>query len=471
MGRQISVDQGTGGVDYPLVRPDRQLGKLVADLCLVYREDLCEFVAPLRITRLSGFGSGTAETAVGPNDKDITIVDAENTVVFNSDAADFTESAWGTDKVVVEWAFEATGEVCRIVAYTDDLAAWPAAFVPTNAVINPRATQKRGSALDKLIVETADGDYTIEGDGIVELSEGYNIELAATVDTAADGAERSSTVTVSCVPGSGLGRYPGCDPTPVLRRFANVTPRETGDISLVAQQCFRAELVPTASDADSVTVVPSTIRIATSCGPCAKCEQFAAVYESYRRLHLKYKALGRRGEAVRDQRKSNITRWNTSINCRKDTSLRLLAIPIGACRLVIGGALCNNTDGPVRSANLRFTFDGEVAVSCLLCRTIWRRGNRDVATKIPPNQWMPYNLTVNDGGYEGGFDCIDPGGQGVIAFQTFFNDAVHGQAVTVTLEALDYDVPPVSMDVNLNCSKTYDPSCCEALRSTTSTAP
>jgi hypothetical protein len=340
MADQISVDQGTGGKDYPLVRPSRQLGRLIADMFLLYVDDHCEFVAPFHVSWLSGFGTAAAETAAGLLAYDITIRDAYDTVVFESADAEIVSSAWG-DKTIVEWSNPEVGSICRVVFYNDALADWSSSFNPDSAVINPRVIQRKPAAVDKLIVETSTTDVTIDGDETVQYSEGYNIALKSSTDDPADGEQRGSTITVDCTPGAGLGRYPGCDPTPVLRRLAGVTPRETGDVSLTAQQCFRAELVPTSSDADSVTVQPGVIRIATSCGPCEKCEQFAAVYEAYRRLHLKYKALGRRAEAVRDQRKANILRWNTSIACRQGTTLRLLAVPIGACRLLVVGSLCN----------------------------------------------------------------------------------------------------------------------------------
>jgi hypothetical protein len=469
MADQISVDQGTGGKDYPLVRPSRQLGRLIADMFLLYVDDHCEFVAPFHVSWLSGFGTAAAETAAGLLAYDITIRDAYDTVVFESADAEIVSSAWG-DKTIVEWSNPEVGSICRVVFYNDALADWSSSFNPDSAVINPRVIQRKPAAVDKLIVETSTTDVTIDGDETVQYSEGYNIALKSSTDDPADGEQRGSTITVDCTPGAGLGRYPGCDPTPVLRRLAGVTPRETGDVSLTAQQCFRAELVPTSSDADSVTVQPGVIRIATSCGPCEKCEQFAAVYEAYRRLHLKYKALGRRAEAVRDQRKANILRWNTSIACRQGTTLRLLAVPIGACRLLVVGSLCNTDDGPLRNVGLQFTFEGEADSNCLLCRTARRRGNRDVNTRIPPGSWMPYNLTAVDGGYSGSFDCIDPGSQGMLAFQLYFAGAVEGQAITVNLEATGHTVPPVSMTANLNCQASYDPSCCETLGTTTTSA-
>jgi hypothetical protein len=58
----------------------------------------------------------------------------------------------------------------------------------------------------------------------------------------------------------------------------------------------------------------------------------------------------------------------------------------------------------------------------------------------------------------------------MLAFQLYFAGAVEGQAITVNLEATGHTVPPVSMTANLNCQASYDPSCCETLGTTTTSA-
>lgn len=466
-GRQLSVDQRTG-THYPFIQPTDDIQFLVGDVCLVYADPECGLTPPFRIKQLTGLGPAEGTPTVQ-------IVDAEDEIVFDSDDAILSDVTWAPDKRILEWANVDDRTVCRLVVFTQwsprqPEYEWPDDFQPVSAVLDPRVLVRRPESVVELIVETADGDFSIKDDTQPIFAPGYNMVITPSANTVVDGGERGASFTFECIPGAGLGKYPGCAPEELVRRLNGVGPSVTGDLAFIAEQCYRTELVVDTIGEDTVSVVPGTVRISTGCTPCATCDQFKAVYEAIRRMRIKFDSIRLRQENAMEQQSANVGRWNTSISCRQATALRLTVAAMPGCRVAVGAALCNTSKEKLQDVSLRITPRGaEGLFPCLVCRSVIRRGNNDVDSPIGPNQWLPYTMTVDGASYIAHFDCIDPGSQGQIAFQLAADGLETGTELCIDLEAIGIEIDSISRCATMTCTNSYSSACCEALETETTT--
>lgn len=393
-GLGIGVVQPQSGLDYPFVRPGLGVDSLqlddveglFADFYLSYDDpgyykNSPLTAHPLRIHWLYGFGDAPAysyggEHAAGvtipaaTHMQDLVVVDANNTVVFDSTQADiFKSDVWGTHYTVYEWikTTKPHEAVCRAVVYNDlhtnqTPPSRPLAFLPRNAVLDERAVEKIPKRVLALRVEN-NGCVTPWFKNKVTLVNGFNTELelgftqAAGIDLSAlPGQELAlsrvtTDVTLSAGAGTGKGQFglctladsSGCDET----RPTNVCPPEddiilqlcneldaedikkingvgpaAGNLFLNANQCVYVRH-PLAYNADIPASTPNTVEVGADCPPCCACQDYVDTANYMNAVAANYAAIGRRVENVKAVHEENITRWEIQRACRLQRPLRL----------------------------------------------------------------------------------------------------------------------------------------------------
>lgn len=110
-------------------------------------------------------------------------------------------------------------------------------------------------------------------------------------------------MTLSLVPGQGLGLNPGCtDDERLLQTLNRVPSTSHNNIGLTMGDCYRLEPVfeQLTSSPPTYSIEPGKLKVYGDCEPCCLCSQYEAVYEAIVKLDETYKSLGRKSEKVRD---------------------------------------------------------------------------------------------------------------------------------------------------------------------------
>lgn len=448
--RQITVDQQQGGTIYPFIEATDDLAQLIGDLYLNYKDNDCALEAPFSIKWLRGFGTEIATDPAGSvHEYDMEIVDAAGTTVFDTREADYYRKVdWGNDDGdylrVLEWADETTGQILRAVIFTawdatDEPRDWPVYFEPESARIDPRTIERLPPYVTSLAVITNladdEDDIDIEGGQNVKLRAGYNAELELLDEDDGvellDGQPNVKVVQLNLDPGLGLGRFP-CEEELYVRRINGVVPDANGNVIFDATNkgapptglCYRIER-PVFEGEDGTEVTKHTLKLSNDCGTCCDCDDFINVYEAIRVLTNRYKALGLRAEAVRDQYRLNKQRWEAGASCRTGSRIQVAAEAVAECKVAIAIGLCNTTDGPLTDVELRICFQygpdssGVTATStiagCILCNTTVRKGNTIPGATTGAHSKV-YTLEGTWPRFSARFDCIHPGTNGVVTF-------------------------------------------------------
>jgi hypothetical protein len=116
-----------------------------------------------------------------------------------------------------------------------------------------------------------------------------------------------ATLTISAIPGTGLGQFNSCDdqeePIDYLARINGATPNEDGDLVLSTTACHRIVGVPTSNK----------IQLGNDCVPCCDCQDYAnvvkALEERLNRLALVHTQINTTASDVND----DIIDYNTNI--------------------------------------------------------------------------------------------------------------------------------------------------------------
>lgn len=471
--RQIAVDQLQGGEKYPFVAPTDDLDQLIGDLYLNYADADCSAALPFSIKWLEGFGTEDVVNPVGAvHTYDMEIVDADGNTVFDSRDADvFKTTPWGDNSgdfaVVAEWVNTETGAILRAVIYTawisaEDARDWPVYFEPDNGVIDPRTLERLPPYVSQLAIindltDESEDDNIDSGENVV-LDGGYNSTVAhlTEAESTVDGGAYVRVIQIDLEPGTGLGRFP-CDPEVVIKQINGVSPNELGNIIVDASGCWRAERPLENVDDHEADVVLATLQLLNSCGPCCDCASFVKVYKAIKNLDKRYRDFGIRAEAIRDQYLANKNRWSDSQSCRTEggVSIQIAAEAFPGCKVAIGVAVCNNTDSPLQNVTLDVDFDygpgddnyiepppwtgppedepppvtaSNSLVGCILCNSTARKGN------VPPGGGSskgskPYKIGGAWPNYKIGFDCINPGDQGVVTWVMKFDGCSNSDVV------------------------------------------
>jgi len=472
------VDPIIGGVvgigQYPFICPSDSLSFLISDVYLNYTDFDREHGKHLKIDWLCGFGQGRAigtppGGACAAHPYDLQISDKSGAVVFNSvSAIRFSAFPWGSGRKILEWV-NADDEILRVViatTWSDNIIVngWPSYFEPDSAKLDPRTYQAIPGRIRTISVVTdkddPSKDITLPQGADVVFRGGYNVAISPGDVRGPDGGQLIQPLTISADPGAGIGKFP-CEPDSFLRRINDATADGNGNVVVDATECYRLER-PLSSAADdslalpfkSATVTPGTMKISNDCGPCCDCQDFVNVYEAIRKVSDKYSELGARAEAVRDQYKINRQRWLANKQCRKGGNLQLIMQNLSMCRVAVVGALCNNTDMPLKNVELRFCFTSTLP-GCILCNTTTMKGNGS-------NRTHPYKLGGGWPRYSAYFDCIMPGENGVIGFVMFFPNCGEGDTVSAILRALGEDTgDAIDVSYSVSLSPGGEIVCCD----------
>lgn len=470
------MDQPQGGSVYPFIRVSDDLEQLIGDVYLWFEDQLCVVEQPLRIQWLSGFGTETAANPAEPeHDYDLLIVDAEDAVVFDSRLAEtFREVEWGDTKKVLEWVIEEERKILRVVIFSawapdQTVITWPVYLEPEHATLDPRTVFRSGPVVTRLIVETESGDVELPAESNIVLRGGYNVTITEDSSAPVDGRERVSSLVIAVQPGEGSGRFNDCREERYLLRLGGVSPGADGDISLDLSGCYKVRR-PLSDGSPTAAVVA----LENDCGPCSDCDDYVNVYEAIRKLHNIYMDLGRQAEMVRDQFRANRERWERNRECREGSSVRLGLQPLVPCLLHVGAAYCNQTGDGLHDVTLSLDFSGAESPACLLCETVFRRGNVDPSSdnRQDSTVYEPYKLSGAWPSYTAHFDCLPPGGMGTVLFKLLFDGAGDDTQVSVAAEgsAEGVETSTAEAQTRLRCSFSDDDQCCQSSASSESSS-
>ena len=346
-GRGVGVE--ALGTNYPFVSPSNDVTGLLADFYLAH--EVRTAVLPLRISWLYGFcrgqsecGSSSSRSSDSPDpvhDADLVVKDAEGAVVFDSTTAPtFRSRPWGNRFHLFEW--QTATAVCRALVHKgasdpEQARVFDIEIVPENGVLDERTVE----LIPKRVLR-----FEVNGevfDGNVEFAQGYNIGLTRTVPVGKSIRARNRII-VSAAPGDGEGRYPSCEePERVVRRINGTGPNPQGDFLMSASGCYWIER-PVLEQGSEARVMPAAVRLNNNCGPCCECADYEKTYQGVRRLHGRYKDLGRRAENVRGLFKKNKERWLKEQGCRKQHPTRVVAAAAPLGYLDVAASFCNVDD-------------------------------------------------------------------------------------------------------------------------------
>lgn len=386
-GRQgIGVVQPQSGTDYPLIQPSDDVRYLIADLQLTFddpgRYDGEPFRPPFRVHWLYGVGcegdelscSSTSSmslssASVGDVDAEfcplhaaeITIVDADDRVVFHSPLADeYMERDWGDRLHIYEWRDNRLG-CCLLTVHTKwtlDLNPvpryYPTNFFPDDATLDERSWMVLPKRVRSLTVVLDNLARTA-----VDFAAGYNMELVPEGPVTTE-FRRVNKIKFNATPGAGLGIFPGCEPQPLyIRRINGVGPTTAGDFYLAATDCYWVRQPTSVVSTDPRLTVPrisrapgsipeenlpdpdagtskelpgwppdddpayAHLQIGNDCKPCCDCPDYVDAGNYLNRIRDQYDRLGIEFENTRDLYHANRERWLAARACIHRRPLRL----------------------------------------------------------------------------------------------------------------------------------------------------
>lgn len=365
-GRQgVGVVQPQSGLDYPFIAPSDDIRYLVADLYLEYEDDGPAIQHPLRIKWLYGVGcvdnSAIAGMPTPVNAADILIVDSNDTVVFDSTAADqqrdgqelsdpptakvFTTKAWGADYTIYEW--RGLCSVCRLVAYKtwapddNETQNYLKHLAPTAAVIDERAVYRMPSRVTSLTVLTNTLRKTA-----VNFVSGYNFETSTAAKPR--GLRRGNNIVFNAVPGAGFGKYSDCGDTeqPLVCINGICKPNillEGGDCiwfkTRGAVHPPTQKFVPLKDNAASLVQ-----EIRSNCPACCACSDYVTTGLYMNSVGGVYETIGTESNAVLIQHNNNIERWIDQRTCRQREPIKIAMTPQRCPTIDIVVQYCNLCD-------------------------------------------------------------------------------------------------------------------------------
>lgn len=337
------------GDKYPLANPSDDVKGLLADFYLSH--DVRDAVLPLRISWIYGLcgaqGScgSSSDVPGGPvptHEADVLVLDADDKTVFDSTAASlFRVRDWGPRLRLYDWT--SGNAVCRLLAHrgageAEDAATFPTEIHPVNAILDERTHDVVPRRVDSV---TVNGVAFSEP---FELIAGYNTTVE--VSTLSRTRRGGRKLTLSAVPGAGLGRYPACvEPDVVIRRVNGVAPDENGNLAIAvagrgdAPPCLWLERPVDSYDGGVAVVRDAALRLNDDCGPCCSCDDYVDTYRGVRRLYSRYRELGVRAEQTRNDLAGVIDQYVAAKNCQKandTTFLKLFALGDGVLEVRAG---------------------------------------------------------------------------------------------------------------------------------------
>ena len=440
--RGVGVIQAHSGLDYPFFAPSEDVRYLVADFYLAYEDKTVNGqyqppVLPLRIKYLYNFGCVENTPPSGfptlVSNLGITVVDANDSVVFDSIANSYTNLSWdwGDDYTVIEW--RAPTATCRMLVYKtwpetdDDKHNYDVYLAPVNAVLDSRTLYRIPNRVRSISVKNAEmltGPYR----GDVVFQNGWNTEIAVGGTTTTN-LRVDTPITFSAVAGSGDGKYP-CEEfdinTVKFITQINGISGTKGDFILSSKDCIWLRR-PT-NYANSITTMSATadLQIGADCKPCCACEDYASTALYMNHVRDRYKLIGTRSEEVRSLHETNITRWTDYRNCSVQKPLRVIFVPQRCPYMDAVLLLCNPCEScmPSTTLTLSLNFEGvpvqdeegeplaaDAEIACGYT-AMYATGINGLATSIDTPTAFTYVVT---------FPTLQPGESAYIKFRLKFS--------------------------------------------------
>ncbi len=465
---QIAVDQPQGGVNYPFVAPSDGLEEVIGDLHLTYRDDDNLLGHPFSIAWLYNFAANAPADgfdAYSPAKRwrELLLVDAHGTTVFDTRTASYTTRPWGNRCVLHEWL--QSDAVLRIAEYwsqnaDDATITLPTLCTPTDGTLDDRACIQQAVQLRSLRV----GLNQVRGLGSV-FQAGYNMQMVVTPITPVDGGRLQTQVSFSAIPSSGAGTYnPGPPAYIGIRKINGIKPDTSGNFGMDATACYRVERPVQEvlnTNPREVAIIDHALQVFADCGPCCECQDFINVYEAIRRLRNRYADLIARAQAARDTYMKNRKRFMEQAACRAADSLRIRVNPQCPRALDIAVGYCNHTGKCLHNVYLTIDFaydDGTTVLKStgpdldnaeanqVTCASTYRNGNVQGASKLGNSFRTSSRLERYDLGgqwphYWAYFDAVDPGALASITSRFHFTDAKSSWNIVVTVDAYVLDHP------------------------------
>jgi hypothetical protein len=391
-GRQpIGVNQPPGGGSlYPFVAPSGDILYLLGDFFVSFDDLQDEIVYPLRVAWMYGFGSVIVSPPSGwptpAHSHDLVVVDANDQVVFDSTVAtEFTSRSWDNRLLVLEWKTE--DKVCRCTKFT----TWTAAdiadgqtlsydnyILPANGELQADCWYKLPKRVTSLQVGLTNIAHTR-----IRLDEGYNISLTplenvnnftlqlpnlAQTKPLAEGTRVTNRVSISAVPGNGLGTFPGCvDSELVIRTINRVRSNNYQNFNLDSSDCIRYQrpvgllsAFPRQFDYAAFGLThaeaASALEFNNDCKNCCDCTYFAQTYQGLKRQWFLYKDVADLAQTTRDVYSSNKDRWVAQKQIRETDMLRLRLFMDGNCKIRWGVAFCNASKCCISNVKIYLTW-------------------------------------------------------------------------------------------------------------------
>lgn len=374
--RGIGVVQPQSGLNYPFVAPSADIRYLVADFFLSY-DDIGEYTAgnkivpPLRIKYLYNVGCEENEPPANfltprcAQCADILVVDANNTVVFDSTLSetDASISEWGSDYRIYSW--RQNSRVCNLVAYTtwaetdDDKKHYAKYLAPINAELDGRATYKIPKRLRTLSVKNGATVVATDIIGDVFFRNGYNTTIDR-LETQNNNFRVNTALVFAAEAGTGTGKYQNCDPDsdaqtirPIQR--INGIDNKKGDFLISAADCLFARRPTTQTGGAIAPAAVVQQQIGADCPPCCSCSDYVDTALYLNQVQSQYVLIGSRVNDVKLYHEQNVARWQDQRLCSTNP-LKLLLVPQRCPYMDIVLMLCNPCQTCIPASKLTLTL-------------------------------------------------------------------------------------------------------------------
>lgn len=475
-GKGIGVNPT--GADYPFLRPSDDIAGLLADLHLA-AEMLPTIVYPLRISRITGLGAGfeegvsNSEIEDGAHPVDITIVDANDVLVFESDSdvldVVYRAREYGNRLRIHEWFDTIT--YCRIIQHAAfaseaEVRVIPDEIEPEEGWLDPRTCHRLPTHVHELRADPDGSSLTRISEQTI-LAAGYNITLTAEPDGITTDFRNATRITINAVPGTGLGKFDNCEEAtlPPVKQINNVP--MAGDVQVKLDPChwLRPPLEYTIDEDGLYTTKvaePHTLILGNDCSPCYQCEDFVHVWKALLNVNQDWKSAGILAEATRDAYHTNRERWLNQKQCREDRGVAIKAFSHHCTEVDVQIGICNTKPYCLTQVILTFVISINTGGSAVIADP----ESYEITDVIRVNgrgDFVAYQLD-GDNPYQAYWDMIEAGGSGKLLFHIHFFNEVAG-SVSIELAATT-----LGSDYGQPVATTFTLSGCEASNGSSSSS-
>lgn len=349
------------GSDFPFRLPSLDIIGLLTDVLLTL-DSITTHTGPFRIAWIAGLNAalGHPDTAaIGPyvptHQVDVVIVDATDTVVFDSTTAtNFSARNFGDGLRIYSW-FTTTAS-CVIV----QRVGWPTT-APTGVPSEIVPTAGELDAECVVIAPKHVRTLTIGGTAanpLPTIVAGYNMTIGVNETTV--GRSRRAQLTFDLAPGAGVGRAPGCeDDARYIRTIAGQAGDAHGNINLSGDGCTWVRPFIATSSRPSGTYVARNalagLLVGDNCPPCRKNEEFEQTQLGIVTTWNAFATVRDATDLVIADLNTMAERWNAAKTCRESQSVVMNAIAHDGRYIDVAIGLCNHSDACIDNVAVRLS--------------------------------------------------------------------------------------------------------------------